>query len=93
MVELDELEKWGMPLHLLINYELDMARSQNAFIKKKREQERAKKKKEKQEKKEARKKEEKNGPEIDWESAPENKTLTQDEERQKNNNEKQSNNK
>ncbi|MCB9197596.1 MAG: cold-shock protein [Flavobacteriales bacterium] len=69
-----------------------MAKSQNAFIKKQKEMERAKKKKEKQEKKEARKSSGNNGPTIDWDSAPVNKTLTNDEERQKNQTEKQSNN-
>lgn len=69
-----------------------MAKSQNAFIKKQRELERTRKKKEKQKKRDAKKLNGSNGPEIDWNSAPNNRTLTQDEERQRNQTEKQNNN-
>ena len=60
-----------------------MGRSQETFNKKQREKNRNLKKKEKLEKKEMRRASSSGGSEIDWESAPENKTLTQDEERQK----------
>lgn len=71
---------------------INMAKSQNAFIKKQKEQERAKRKKQKQEKKEARKSAGNNGLEIDWDSAPVNKTLSKEEEREKMQNEKQNSN-
>lgn len=60
-----------------------MGRSQETFLKKQREKERAKKKREKQEKKELRRENGSSGPEIDWGSAPENKTLSKEEEAQK----------
>jgi len=60
-----------------------MGRSQETFNKKQREKNRERKKKEKLEKKENRRASSAGGSEIDWDSAPENKTLTQDEERQK----------
>ena len=63
-----------------------MGRSQETFLKKQRETERATKKKEKQEKKELRRENSSSGPEIDWGSAPENKTLSKEEEAQKQNN-------
>lgn len=66
-----------------------MGRSQETFNKKQREKNRDRKKKDKLEKKETRRSSSSGGSEIDWESAPENKTLTQDEERQKTNNRKQ----
>ncbi len=59
-----------------------MSRSQETFFKKQREKERAKRKKEKREKKEAKKQQSDNsGLEIDWSSAPENVTLTPEEEK------------
>lgn len=61
-----------------------MARSQETFLKKQREKERAKKKKAKLEKKELRRERESSGPEIDWSAAPENKTLSKEDEAQKN---------
>lgn len=60
-----------------------MAKSQQTYFKKQREKERAKRKQEKLEKKELRRENESAMPEIDWSSAPENKTLTQEEEAQK----------
>ena len=61
-----------------------MARSQETFLKKEREKKRLKKKKEKQEKRAFKEKGEKSGiPEIDWDSAPENKTLTEYEKSQR----------
>lgn len=60
-----------------------MARSQETFLKKQREKERAKKKKIKQEKKELRREKTTTEPEIDWSSAPDNKTLSKQEEDQK----------
>lgn len=63
-----------------------MGRSQETFNKKQREKTRDRKKKEKLEKKENRRDSDSSGSGIDWDSAPENKTLTQDEERQKANN-------
>lgn len=68
-----------------------MSRSQETFNKKQREKNRARKKKEKLEKRELSKENsESKGLEIDWESAPENKTLSHAEEEQKKRN-KQSN--
>ena len=60
-----------------------MGRSQKTFNKKQREKNRNLKKKEKLEKKEMRRQSSAGGSEIDWESAPVNNTLSQDEERQK----------
>lgn len=60
-----------------------MAKSQNAFIKKQKEREKAKRKKEKQEKKEERRQKSTGGAEVDWDSAPVNKTLTQEEKQQR----------
>ncbi len=60
-----------------------MGRSQETFNKKQREKNRERKKKEKLEKKESRRASSTGGSEIDWESAPENRTLTAEEERQK----------
>ena len=60
-----------------------MGRSQETFNKKQREKNRNLKKKEKFEKKEMRRQSSAGGSEIDWESAPVNNTLTQDEELQK----------
>ena len=60
-----------------------MGRSQETFFKKQREKNRERKKKEKFEKKENRRASSTGGSEIDWESAPENKTMTQDEMEQK----------
>lgn len=54
-----------------------MSRSQETFNKKQREKERARKKKEKQSKREERREKDVSGLEIDWSSAPENKTLTE----------------
>ena len=56
-----------------------MARSQETFNKKQREKKRMEKKKLKKEKRENRKNDEKSGVEIDWSSAPENKTLSSNE--------------
>ena len=60
-----------------------MGRSQETFNKKQREKNRNLKKKEKLEKKEMRRQSSAGGSEIDWDRAPVNNTLTQDEERQK----------
>ena len=60
-----------------------MGRSQETFNKKQREKNRNLKKKEKLEKKEMRRQSSAGVSEIDWDSAPVNNTLTQDEERQK----------
>ncbi len=54
-----------------------MSRSQETFNKKQREKERARKKKLKQEKRDSRRENGDTGLEIDWSSAPENKTLTE----------------
>ena len=67
-----------------------MARSQETFNKKQREKDRARKKKEKLEKREERKTEG-GGIEIDWSSAPENLTMTENEREQSANNKKASN--
>lgn len=63
-----------------------MGRSQESFNKKKREKERDQKKKKKLEKRLSKKESEVSGkgPEIDWSSAPNNLTLTQEEEAAKN---------
>lgn len=58
-----------------------MSRSQETFLKKQREKERQKKKREKQEKRETRREQTDKGLEIDWSSAPQNSTLTQEEEK------------
>ena len=58
-----------------------MSRSQETFNKKQREKERARKKKEKQSKREERREKDVSGLEIDWSSAPENKTLSQQEQK------------
>ena len=63
-----------------------MGRSQETFNKKQREKTRERKKREKLEKKENRRASSSGGSEIDWDSAPENKTLTQEEMKQKANN-------
>ena len=60
-----------------------MSRSQETFNKKQREKDRAKKRKEKLEKKSAKRDKERTGLEIDWSSAPENMTLSQEEEAQR----------
>jgi hypothetical protein len=60
-----------------------MGRSQETFFKKQREKNRERKKKEKLEKTENRRPSSTGGSEIDWESAPENKTMTQKEMDQK----------
>ncbi len=60
-----------------------MGRSQETFNKKQREKNRNLKKKEKLERKEMRRQSSSGGSEIDWDSAPVNNTLSQDEERQK----------
>ena len=62
-----------------------MSRSQQTFSKREREKKRAKKKKEKLEKKEARKEDSTGGLEIDWSSAPENHTLSDEEKRERKN--------
>lgn len=54
-----------------------MSKSQETFLKKQREKERIRKKKIKLEKRELKKENNSVGLEIDWSSAPENKTLTQ----------------
>ena len=54
-----------------------MSKSQETFLKKQREKERIRKKKIKLEKREMKKENNSGGLEIDWSSAPENKTLTQ----------------
>ena len=64
-----------------------MSRSQETFNKRQREKDRARKKREKLEKKEV-KKSEGGGLEIDWGSAPENLTLTDDEKNQQEANQK-----
>lgn len=56
-----------------------MSRSQETFNKKQREKDRARKKKMKLEKRDSKKDNASQGLEIDWSSAPENKTLTQQE--------------
>ena len=56
-----------------------MSRSQETFYKKQREKERAQKKKMKKEKRELKRDNSQKGLEIDWSSAPENKTLSQGE--------------
>lgn len=56
-----------------------MSRSQETFNKKQREKDRANKKKFKIEKREAKKDNTERGLEIDWSSAPENRTLTHEE--------------
>lgn len=56
-----------------------MSKSQETFYKKQREKERAQKKKIKQEKREIKRDSAEKGLEIDWSSAPENKTLSQQE--------------
>tara|TARA_B100001059_G_scaffold231940_1_gene268769 strand:+ start:362 stop:571 length:210 start_codon:yes stop_codon:yes gene_type:complete len=66
-----------------------MGRSQETFFKKQREKNRERKKKEKLEKKENRRASSTGGSEIDWDSAPENKTMTQKEMDQKAQNRKQ----
>tara|TARA_Y100000589_G_C27048839_1_gene586393 strand:+ start:412 stop:621 length:210 start_codon:yes stop_codon:yes gene_type:complete len=66
-----------------------MGRSQETFNKKQREKNRERKKLEKLEKKENRRASSTGGSEIDWDSAPENKTLTQEEMKQKANNRKE----
>ena len=68
-----------------------MSRSQETFNKKQREKERARKKKEKMAKREERRENSDTGLEIDWSSAPENKTLSAEEEQQLKQNKKQSN--
>ena len=72
-------------LKLILHYYYFMARSQETFLKKQREKERARKKKMKQEKKEQRRENYSSGPQIDWSSAPENRTLSKEEENQKQN--------
>lgn len=71
-----------------------MSKSQHTFSKRQREKDRQKKNKEKREKMEERKNqkaEEGSGLEIDWSAAPENLTLTKEEENDKNKVEKQNN--
>jgi hypothetical protein len=53
-----------------------MSRSQETFLKKQREKERAQKKKIKQEKRDSKRGNTEKGLEIDWSSAPENNTLS-----------------
>lgn len=60
-----------------------MGRSQETFLKKQREKDRSQKKKAKKEKRDQRRDSDSIGLEIDWSSAPENKTLSQTEEVQK----------
>ena len=60
-----------------------MGRSQETFFKKQREKNRERKKREKLEKKENRRASSTGGSEIDWDSAPENKTMTKEEMDQK----------
>ncbi|TNE54754.1 MAG: hypothetical protein EP338_06350 [Bacteroidetes bacterium] len=67
-----------------------MSRSQETFNKKQREKKRAQRKKEKLEKKELRRGDSTAAIEIDWSSAPENKTLSDAEEAQKTRNKQQS---
>ncbi len=67
-------------------YNQFMARSQDTFLKKQREKERTRKKQMKKEKKEQRRENSSSEPEIDWSSAPENKTLSKEEEAQKDKN-------
>jgi len=54
-----------------------MAKSQETFLKKQREKDRAQKRKMKIQKRETKKEGTEKGLEIDWSSAPENKTLTE----------------
>lgn len=63
-----------------------MSRSQETFNKKLREKKRAKKKETKTEKRGLRKSNSAGGLEIDWSSAPENKTLSESEKTQKSQN-------
>ncbi len=60
-----------------------MSRSQETFNKKEREKKRRKKQMEKQMKKEERRSSDSSGLEIDWDSAPVNKTLTSEEEQKR----------
>lgn len=70
-----------------------MSRSQETFNKKQRSKDRAQKKKIKMEKRESRKDSSTTGLEIDWASAPENKTLSMKEEAQRANTKSQNLNK
>jgi len=63
-----------------------MGRSQETFLKKQREKERAKKKMAKREKRDSKKGDASGGAKIDWESAPNNLTLTDQEEKLKSQN-------
>jgi hypothetical protein len=58
-----------------------MSRSQETFLKRQREKDRNQKKKAKREKRDAKREHSTGGLEIDWSSAPENKTLTPNEEK------------
>lgn len=68
-----------------------MNKSLNKFKKVERERKRDKRKKEKMERKLERKESDGKGPQIDWESAPMNKTLSNEEAMQKASNQKISN--
>ena len=63
-----------------------MSRSQETFNKKQREKERDRKKKMKREKRDSKKENSGQGLTIDWSSAPENKTLSQSERKEKDDN-------
>lgn len=56
-----------------------MSKSQETYLKKQREKKRLQKKKEKMENKNLRRDQDKGGLEIDWDSAPENLTLSKEE--------------
>lgn len=58
-----------------------MSRSQETFLKRQREKDRNQKKKAKREKRDTKRDQSNGGLEIDWSSAPENKTLTPNEEK------------
>ena len=58
-----------------------MSRSQETFLKRQREKDRNQKKKAKREKRDAKRDQSNGGLKIDWSSAPENKTLTSNEEK------------
>jgi hypothetical protein len=70
-------------------YHCGMAKSPHSFNKRQREKDKQKRNKEKREKREERKiekaesGEESTGPEIDWESAPVNKTMSKEDENER----------
>lgn len=63
-----------------------MGKSQATYSKKQREKDKARKKRAKEEKRTARKANAGGGVEIDWSSAPENKTLTEAEKQERDSN-------